>query len=230
MRKNCSLYRRYLSKHSIRFQPDTRDRIRPAQGWDGRQDSRQAAWWESNNWQLAQLLGDGRNPNNLELIYAKSHLVENQWSWERWGISLELHVRAWSMKRAETAVSKATISDTVCCCEFTSVGSMQGPPDQASTCPGLSEVCQWPSRRSRGGVGEDLVVRWDQNRFFFLASCCSVCKPTELQTMATVIVKKGFWQVSWLEWHLVWPSAPITHLLQGCLCVQRWCAAFLRFF
>ncbi len=42
-----------------------------------------------------------------------------------------------------------------------------GPPTQASTCPGPSEVCQIPSGWSRGGMGEGHVVRWDQNITFW---------------------------------------------------------------
>ncbi len=30
-------------------------------------------------------------------LHARSRLVEYQWSWKRWGISLELHGRTWSM-------------------------------------------------------------------------------------------------------------------------------------
>ncbi len=48
--------------------------------------------------------------------------------------------------------------------------SAQDPPDQASTCPGPSEVCQRPSGWSRGGMGEGHVVRWDQNRTYKLQS------------------------------------------------------------
>ncbi len=50
----------------------------------------------------------------------------------------------------------------------------QGPPAQASTCPGPSEVYQRPSEWSRGGMGEGHVVRWDQNRTFWykLHSLC----------------------------------------------------------
>ncbi len=43
----------------------------------------------------------------------------------------------------------------------------QGPPAQASTCPGPSEVCQRPSGWSRRGIGEGHVVRWDQNITFW---------------------------------------------------------------
>ncbi len=43
----------------------------------------------------------------------------------------------------------------------------QGPPAQASSCPGPSEDCQRPSGWSRGGMGESHVVRWDQNRTFW---------------------------------------------------------------
>ncbi len=43
----------------------------------------------------------------------------------------------------------------------------QGPPAQASTCSGPSEVCQRPSGWSRGGMGEGHVVRWDQNITFW---------------------------------------------------------------
>ncbi len=50
---------------------------------------------------LVQLLENGRNSwlsISLGLgLHARSHLVEYQWSWERWGISLELHGRTWSM-------------------------------------------------------------------------------------------------------------------------------------
>ncbi len=42
-----------------------------------------------------------------------------------------------------------------------------GPPAQASTCPGLSEVCQRPSGWSWGGMEEGHVVRWDQNIKFW---------------------------------------------------------------
>ncbi len=42
-----------------------------------------------------------------------------------------------------------------------------GPPAQASTCPGLSEVCQRPSGWSWGGMEEGHVVRGDQNRTFW---------------------------------------------------------------
>ncbi len=51
---------------------------------------------------LAQLLENGRNSRWLSIslglgLHARSRLVEYQWSWERWGISLELHGRTWSM-------------------------------------------------------------------------------------------------------------------------------------
>ncbi len=44
--------------------------------------------WKKQN-QLSISLGLGLN--------ARSHLVEFQWSWERWGISPELHGRILSM-------------------------------------------------------------------------------------------------------------------------------------
>ncbi len=48
------------------------------------------------------------------------------------------------LKRAGTTVSTVTISNTLHHHGFKSC-SAQGPPAQASTCPGLSEVCQRPS-------------------------------------------------------------------------------------
>lgn len=39
--------------------------------------------------------------------------------------------------------------------------SVQVSPAQGSSCPGLSEVCQWPYGWSRGGLGEGHEVRWD---------------------------------------------------------------------
>ncbi len=51
---------------------------------------------------LVQLLENGRNSRCLSIslglgLHARSGLVEYQWSWERWGIRLELHERTWSM-------------------------------------------------------------------------------------------------------------------------------------
>ncbi len=74
---------------------------RPTQGWNGLQDHRQAAWWEGDNsWcdylQMEETQNNYQSPSVLGL-HARSHLVEFQWSWERWGISPELHGRILSM-------------------------------------------------------------------------------------------------------------------------------------
>ncbi len=55
---------------------------------------------------LAQLLENRRHSRWLSIslrlgLRARSLLVEYQWSWERWGISLELHGRTWSITRRE---------------------------------------------------------------------------------------------------------------------------------
>ncbi len=51
---------------------------------------------------LVQLLENGRNSKWLTIsfrlgLHARFRLMEYQWSWERWGISLELHRKTWSM-------------------------------------------------------------------------------------------------------------------------------------
>ncbi len=109
-------------------------------------------------------------------LHARSRLVEYQWSWERWGISLELHGRTWSITWRELGPRSQRLPlvthYTVIWIQI--LQHAQGPPAQASTCPGLSEVCQRPSGWSRGGMGEGHVVRWDQNRTFWykLHSSC----------------------------------------------------------
>ncbi len=70
------------------------------------------------------------------------------------------------LKRAGTTVSTVTISNTTPS-RIKILQRAQGPPAQASTCPGPSEVCQRPSGWSRGGMGEGHMVRWDQNRTFW---------------------------------------------------------------
>ncbi len=73
------------------------------------------------------------------------------------------------LKRAGTRVLTFTISNTLHRPSWIKIlQRAQGPPAQASTCPGPSEVCQRPSGWSRGGMGEGHVVRWDQNRTFWL--------------------------------------------------------------
>ncbi len=62
------------------------------------------------------------------------------------------------LKRAGTTVSTVTIRNTV---------TSQLTQLVASTCPGLSEVCQRSSGWSGGGMGEGHVVRWDQNITFW---------------------------------------------------------------
>ncbi len=121
---------------------------------------------------LAQLLENGRSSRWLSIslglgLHARSRLVEYQWSWERWGISLELHGRTWPMTWREMGPQSQRLP-----LEYTTpswikiLQRAQGPPAQASTCPGPSEVYQRPSGWSRGGMGEGHVVRWDQNFTF----------------------------------------------------------------
>ncbi len=69
------------------------------------------------------------------------------------------------LKRAGTTVLTVTIINTTPWIKI--LQRAQGPPAQASTCPGPSEDCQRPSGWSRGGTGEGHVVRWDQNRHFW---------------------------------------------------------------
>ncbi len=70
------------------------------------------------------------------------------------------------LKRAGTTISTVTISNPLHRHGFKSCRE-QSPPAQASTCPGLSEVCQWTSGWSRGGMGVGRFVRWDQNITFW---------------------------------------------------------------
>ncbi len=68
---------------------------------------------------LEQLLENVINSRCLSIslglgLHARSGLVEYQWSWERWGISLELHGRTRSMTWREPGpVSAVTISNTL---------------------------------------------------------------------------------------------------------------------
>ncbi len=73
----------------------------------------------------------------------------------------------------------------------------QGPPAQASTCPGPSEVCQRPSGWSRGGMGEGHVVRWDQNRTFWYklhSPCLEEEGWVQSQEHTIPTVKHGGWK------------------------------------
>ncbi len=77
------------------------------------------------------------------------------------------------LKRAGTTVSTVTISNTTTLW-IKILQRAQGPPAQASTCPGPSEVCQRPSGWSRGGMGEGHVVRWDQKYNFLVKTPLAV--------------------------------------------------------
>ncbi len=122
---------------------------------------------------LAQLLENGRNSRWLSIslglgLHARSRLVEYQWSWERWGISLEQHGRTWSMIwRAGTTISTVTISNTLHRHGLKSCNVCKFPLLKPAHVQAQSEVCQRPSGWSRGGMGEGHVVRWDQNITFW---------------------------------------------------------------
>jgi len=79
-------------------------------------------------------------------------------------ISPKLHGRTWSMTWTELG-PQSQRKPLVTWIKI--LQRTKGPPAQDSACPGLSEVCRWPSGWSRGGMGKGCVIRWDQNRAFW---------------------------------------------------------------
>ena len=110
------------------------------------------------------------------------------------------------LKRAGTTVSKKTISNTTP--SWIKIQQhTQGPLAQASTWPGPSEVCQWPSGWFRGGMGDGHVVWWDKNRAFWskLHSPCLEEEEGWVQTPRTpsqpwsMEVETSFFAVAFLQ-------------------------------
>ncbi len=102
-------------------------------------------------------------------------LVGYQWSWERWGISLELHGRTWTMTWRELGPQSQRLPLVATLHRYGLKSSSMRKVSllKPDTCPGPSEACQRPSGWSRGGMGEGHVVRWDQNiTFWYKHSLC----------------------------------------------------------
>ena len=133
---------------------------RPAQGWDGLQENKQATWWEVNNcWSNTK-----SPPISLGLgLHARSRLVGYQWWWERSGISPVLHRRSllmtWRQLGPQSRREPSVTHKFLLCA--------QGSSAEEGTCTRPSEVCQRTPGWSGGSLGEGDVVRWDQNRAFW---------------------------------------------------------------
>lgn len=105
--------------------------------------------------------------SRLEL-HARAQLVENQWSWETWGINPEQHGRTWPVTWRELGpqspwlplVTQYTVMD------YNPAAHVRFPLSHQHMCRPVWSL-PGPSGWTRGGMGEGPVVRWDQNRTFW---------------------------------------------------------------